>query len=890
MSNRATGRLLEWARRLLGSLRPDRVVRELEEELRQHLEFAAEDAERGGHLSERDVRATRLRAGGIAQAMEAVRDQRRIPALDHALGDVRYGARQLRRSPAFTIAVVATLALAIGATTTMFGVLNTVLFQPLPYQSPEQLVRLWTENPLENIRESRSALWDVEQWRAQTTSFAAIATFDGTSRILTGTAGAERVNGASISANMLSLLGIEPVAGRSFTADEVDQGHRLVLISHDFWRSRFGGSPEALGATLVLDAVPHQIVGVLPADFQVAGLVADIWEPHGSRPNVRGGDVWSVVARLKPSVTFDDAQAEMNGIVRGQNETRPAVDRNRGIRVVPLHLDFVGAGSRLALWMLAGAVLCVFLIAVANVTSLSLTRSVARTQEMAVRAALGASRGRLVRQLVIENMLLALSSGLLGIGVAWVGTATIRTFGPASVPRLNEVHVDLVALAWAFGVSLFAGVLVGLPSAASALRRTLRHVSVEGTRSVVGGVTTTRIRRTLVVTEFALAVVLLVGAGLFVRSWWNVMSLDSGFRPERVLMMTMSTPGTLQASSAEEASSTAARRIDVYDRVLEQIRAVPGVASAGLTGDLFIGNERAQILTLERGGETVSSRLQLVSAEVSTGFFETIGTPLRQGRYFADADGRDAPRVVIVNESMARHAWPGGDPIGRRFKLGARDSAAPWYVVVGVVANMRRQGPEREPFPQMFVPFLQSPPQSADVLVRTSAENPMEQAGALRDAIRRAASDVPIYNVAPLEVRLGTYVAQRHFQTSLLTGFSIVAMLMAGIGIYALIHYLVATRTQELGLRLALGAQAGDIFRMIAREGVTVGLGGIVIGLAGAWILGRATSSLLFGVTSGDPVTFAIVPLILTAVAAVACIFPARRAMRVDAIKALRGG
>lgn len=881
-------RVREWATRIWGALWPGRRNGELEEELRQHLEFAAEDARRRGHFSERDLRAIRLRAGGVTQAMEAVRAQRGIPALESVLRDARHGLRQLRRSPAFSTAAATTLALAIGASVTMFSVLDAVLLRPLPYRSPEQLAMLWTENPAQNLREGRSALWDAEQWRAQSQSFADIATFDAISRTLTGADGAEQMAGASMSPNLLPLLGVQTVEGRSFSMEEAEQGQRLVLISHRFWEARFGGMPDALGSTLTLDGLPHQIIGILPAGFQVAGLDVDVWAAHANRQHVRGREEWFVVGRLRPTVTLDQARAEMSAIATRLNDQLPAVDRNRGIGVVPLSLYLVGPRPRLALWMLAGTVFCVFLIAAANVTSLSLARSVARAQEMAVRAALGASTGRIVRQLLTESILLAVFSGLLGTVLALAGIHLIRAFGPANLSRLNEVSLDLRALGGALGISLLAGILVGLTSAMTTLRRDLRHSGAEGGRSVSGGVATRRIRRALVVAEFALAIVLLVGAGLFVRSWWNVTNLDSGFRPDRVLMMEISTPTTLQASTLRDAASTSAHRIDLYQRVLDEIQAVPGVESAGLTGDLFIGNDRVQVVTVERDDGMVSERLPFVAGEVSADFFKAMGTPLLRGRFLSIGDGPDAPRVAIINETMARRSWLGRDPVGKRFKVGARDSDNPWYTVVGVVANMRRQGPERDPFPQMFVPFTQSPPQSADLFIRTSLDDPLAMAGALRAAVGRVANDAPIYGVAPLEERLGTYVAQRRFQTSLLAGFSLVALLMAAVGIYGLIQYSVATRTQEIGLRMAIGAQAGDIFRMIVGEGLTLSLTGIAIGLVGAWWLGHAGSSLLFGVTGGDPWTFTTVSLLLTAVAIAACYFPARRAMRVDPIRALR--
>jgi len=792
--------------------------------------------------------------------------------------DLRYAARTLRKSPAFTMAAAATLALAIGANTAMFSVLNAVLLRPLPYRSPEQLAMLWTEDPTQNLREGRSALWDVEQWRSQSQSFAEMATFDSVSTTLTGADGAEQVVGASVSANLLPLLGVRPVLGRSVSAEETEQGQRLVMISHPFWQARFGGSPGALGATLVVNGSPSQIVGILPVDFLIGRVDADVWQSHPTSPGVRGGQTWFVVGRLRPGVTFDQAQAEMSAIARRLDDQLPAAARNQGITVVPLTLDVVGPRSRLALWMLGGAVFCVFLIAAANVTSLSLARSTARAQEMAVRAALGANAGRILRQLLTESVLLAAVSGLLGTLLAVWAIRVVRAFGPDNLPRLNEMSLDLPVLVWALAISLLAGILVGLAPAMTTLRRDVRLSG--GGRAVAGGTSSRRIRRTLVVAEFALAIVLLVGAGLLVRSWWNASNIEPGFRPERVLVIQLSSP---------PASNLPAQRADLYHRVLEEIQAVQGVESAGIIDDLFSANPREHVLTVERADGTVSERLRLTRDEVSADFFKTLGTPLLRGRFFSIEDRPEASRVAIINEAMARRSWPGQDPVGRRFMLGARDSDAPWFTVVGMVADMRRQGLEREALPQIFVSLAQNPPsRNVDLFIRTSSNDPLAMAGALRAAVRRVEKDAPVYGVAPLEQQLATYLAQRRFQTALLTGFSGVALLMAAVGIYGLIQYSIATRTREIGLRMAIGAQAGDIFRMIIGEGLTLSLAGIALGLVGALWFGWAASSLLFGVSASDPLTFAAVSLLLTTVAIAACYFPARRAMTVDPTVALR--
>jgi putative ABC transport system permease protein len=786
--------------------------------------------------------------------------------LEELPGDLRYGLRTLRRSPAFTTAAAATLALAIAANTAMFSVVNAVLLRPLPYRSPEQLAMLWTEDPSQNIREGRAALWDVEQWKRESQTVADLATFDTVGTVLTGADGSEQIAGVSVSPNLLPLLGVQPILGRSFSAEDAEQDRRLVMISHGFWQARFAGSSHALGATLVIDGLPAQIVGVLPPDFQVAGTAADVWQAHTGSRSARGGQTWFVIGRLRAGVTFDQAQAEMSRIARRVNEQLPAVERNQGIAVVPLSLYVVGPQSRLALWMLGAAVFCVFLIAAANVTSLSLARSTARAREMAVRAALGANAGRLVRQLLTENVVLAAIAGVMGTLLAVGGIRLIRAFGPGNLPRLNEIGLDFSVLAWALGISLLAGILVGLAPAMTTLRRDLRPSAEAGGRSVSGGTSSRRMRRALVVAEFALAIVLLVGAGLLVRSWWYVNTVDPGFVSGRVLVMQVSSPPAL---------AVPAQRTDLYYRVLEEIQAVPGVERAGIIDDLFSDNPREQALTVERANGTVSERLRLTSDEVSEDFFKTLGTPLRHGRFFSIGDRPDTPRVAIVNEAMARRAWPGQDPVGRRLALGPRVPDSPWFTVVGVVGDMRRQGLERDALPQIFVPMAQNPPsRNVGVFIRTSSDDPMSMAGSIRAAVGRVERNAPVFGITPLEQQFGAYLTQRRFQTSLLAGFSLVALLLAAVGIYGLIQYSIATRTQEIGLRMAIGAQAGDIFRMFIGEGLKLSLMGAALGMAGAWWLGGAGASL--------------VALLLTAVAITACYFPARRAMKLDPLRALR--
>jgi len=796
--------------------------------------------------------------------------------------ELRFAFRTLRKSPGFTLTAIATLALAIAANTTMFSVLNAVLLRPFPYPSPEQLTMLWTESP--SLREGRTGYRSVEDWRSGNRSFSDIAAFDGAAVTLTSEDRTERIAVTRVSPAFFSLLGVQPLHGRIFSAEEADQRRNVAMISHRFWQTRFGGSRDAIGASITLDGVPSEIIGIMPEEVGFLGANAAVWQPHTLFPDwaaqreARGPGPWFVVGRLRPNVTQDQAQAEMSTLASRFDEQLAPGARNRGIRVVPFSQFVVGSRSRLALWLLGGAVFCILLIAAANVASISLARAVGRAREMAIRTALGASPARIARQLLAESATLAAVSGIIGTLLAPAAIGMVRTMGPANLARLNEAGLDLRVLGWALVISFLTAVLIGIAPAILTSRRDLRRAVEDGGRSLSGGVAARGVRRALVVGEFAIAIVLLVGAGLLIRSWWFIESVDPGFRTEQVLSMQLSTT----------AFTSIAQRTSFYGLVLEQIESLPGVESAGIIGDLFISNSAEQILTTEVDDRAVSERVQFRRDEASPALFTTIGAPLLRGRFFTAEDGPDSPRVAIINETMARRLWPGGDPVGKRFKLGPREVERPWITVVGVIGDMRRQGPEREPFPQMFEPLAQDPSRLATVYVRTSLQDPMALIGTLQAAVRRVDKQVPVYGVTTLENRFGDFTAERRFQTSLVIGFSVIALLLAGIGIYGVIQYSVATRTQEIGIRMAVGARSGDIFGMLIREGLRLSLAGLAIGLAGAFLLARVGATLLFGVGATDPLTFMAVSLLLTAVAAAACYFPARRAMKVDPLIALQ--
>lgn len=866
-------------RALFGGTRRDR---DLDEEVQFHLDMRIEEHRRRG-MNSIEARQAALRDFGAVEGMkDTYRNRRTFMALPTIARDARFGFRTLRRNPAFTIPAVATLALAIGAGIVMFAVLNAVLLQPLPYHTPGQLVMLWRDQPKENLHEGRSSYWTVQAWQQRSRSFADIAMFDGASVTLTDSQGAQKISAARVSPNLLTLLGVHLSRGRGFSAKEAERRAPLVLISNRFWHARFGGSDDALGASIELDGTPSEIIGILPPESETPGFDADVWEPDTMSPDwgrdsaTQSAGPWYAIGRLRSAVTLDRAQAEMTTIARTLDQQRSRADRGVGIRLMPFTQYLLGARSRLALWLLAGAVLCLMLIAVANVASLSLARGLSRGRELAVRAALGAGPGRILQQLLAEGMTLSAVAGALGILLAWTAMRVIRAIGPHDLTRLAHANLGAASIMWAFGISAAVGILIGLAPAVSCWRRD-PGASEMGARSTAGS-GPRRLRRALTVAEFALAVMLMVSASLLIRSWLKIVRVDPGFRPARVLSLQLSTT-TFQASS---------QRIHFYEDALAQIEGLPGVEHAGIIGDLFVSSDSEANLTAEGERRNTSERLRFRRDEISEDLFLTIGVPLLRGRFFSFRDGPDTPRVAIVNETMARRLWPRQNPIGRRFKLGPPDGAAPWLTVVGLVGDMRRGGPASDPLPQMFVPLAQDPSRLETLLVHTSSDDARQLLTSITAAVRRVNRQVPIYGVTTLQDRLNTYLQPRRFQTSLVMIFSLLALVMAVIGIYGLIQYSVVARTQEIGIRMVLGAPSSRIFRMVIGEGLALSLTGLALGLAGAYGSARFVQGVLFGVRGTDPATFGTVSLMLIAITLAACWLPARRATAIDPNIALR--
>jgi predicted permease len=797
--------------------------------------------------------------------------------------DLQVGMRMLIKHPGFTAIAVLTLALGIGANVTIFSVINSVLLRPLPYRASERLVFLWSEAPSQNIKETSSAYANISDWREQNRSFEDLAILDPTSVTLTGVTEPEQVESVRASANLFPLLGLTPLFGRTFTSDEVEQKARVVVISHGLWQRRFGASPGVLGQTLEIDGVSSQVIGVMPERIQFPERNTQLWEPNTLFSNwetqrtQRGAGEWRVIGRLKPRVSLPQAQSEMDAIAQRLQQAYPGSNKGLGVNLVSFNIQLTGRDVRLALYILFGAVICVLLIACTNVASLMLARGIAREREIAIRMALGAGRMRLIRQLLTESSLLSLLAGVVGLLIAMAGIKALISFSPPNIPHLDSVGIDANVLAFTLGVSIMTGLIFGLAPALKISQSHPGEALKEGRTTSGGG---RRLRGLLVITEFGLAVLLLSGAGLLVRSFLHIQSVDPGFNPERILVVNI----------APALNSTSDQSRVLYQQVRERIAALPGVEAAGLGEEIFITGNPGGLLTVEKRASTDSSeqtRIPYRRDAIGEGFFQTLRVPLRAGRFFNAQDNQGSVPVTIVNETMARRFWPGEDAPGKRFKLGPEQSANPWLTVVGVVGDMRRQSMERQPIAQIFMPHLQRPERRMNLLIRTTG-SPTQLAAAVRNEIRSIDKTVLIYGISTLEGLLARAVANRSFQTWLLTLFSAVALLLAAVGIYGLIHQSVILRNREIGTRIALGARPRDILRLIIGQGMRLAFCGIGVGWLAAFALMRVLTGLLYGVTATDPMTFIVAPSLLLLVALLASYLPARRATRVDPMLALR--
>ncbi|MEK6281436.1 MAG: ABC transporter permease [Acidobacteriota bacterium] len=799
--------------------------------------------------------------------------------METVIKDIRYGVRSLFKRPGFAAIAVITLALGIGANTTLFSFVNGILLRPLPYKDPGQLVVL-DENALKQGIQSFGVSYpNFVDWRQQNQVFEDVAVFQAGTYSLVGAGEPEQIRGARISQGLFELLGVSPKLGRTITAEEDrPETNNSVLISDGLWQRRFASAENVVGQNLTVSGRARTIVGVMPPGFKFPET-AELWVPMALNEKLwtRNDHGLSAIARLKPNVTVQQAQAEMDNIARRIEEQHPVTNEGMGVGVFLLRDRLVG-DYRSALLILLGVVAFVLLIACANVANLLLARSSARHKEFALRAALGASRARIVRQLLTESALLSLLGAGLGVLMALWGRNLLLAAIPDDMPFWMKFDLDLRVLGFTFAVTVITGLVFGVVPALHASRTDLNETLKEGGRS--GSATHNRLRSLLVVAEVALSLVLLVGAGLMLRSFEKLAHVDSGINPDRVLTVEVPLP---RAKYPEPAQQSA-----FFQQLMSRVAALPGASSAAAASGLPLRGGWGRSLTVEGQALLSVGQAPMIQHSVVTpNYFHTMGIPLREGRDFTNADDPGATRVTIVDERLARQYWPDASPLGKRVRFGPPESNEPWHTIVGVVGAVRHERLDRETRQSIYVPYLQIPVRGMTVAVRTSGD-PGSLAGAVRQQVVALDKDQPVTNVMTMDDVISRSVWQERFYAMLFGIFAALALVLAAVGIYGVMSYAVTQRTQEIGIRMALGARAVDVLKLILRNGMTLITIGVVIGLVGALALTRLLATLLFGVAPTDTLTFVTVSAVLIFVALVACYLPARRATKVDPLVALR--
>jgi putative ABC transport system permease protein len=799
---------------------------------------------------------------------------------DEMFQDLRYGARMLLTSPGFAVVTILTLALGIGANTAIFSVIDAVLLRPLPFAEPERLVQIQNAHWLFNFDadsgdQFMSPIENVEV-------FEQAAHYD-TGRVnLTDETSPERIQLMRVTAGFFPMLGVPPLLGRTFSADEHKAGnHRVVIISHGLWQSRFGGDPQVLGKTVRMNGYQHTIIGVMPRDFQfyVLGNPADAWTPL--MPGVHlitteaGAETF---ARLKQGISLTQAQAQMETIYQRARQQRPQFkdyDTHR-IRLTPLSKTWAG-NLRSPLLILLAAVGSVLLIACINAANLLLARAATRQKEVAIRAALGASRLRLVRQWLTESSLLALLGGALGLLFATWSVRVMIAISPVRVPRVGDVDIDSRALVFTLGISTLTGLLFGLAPALQFSKPALNETLKEGGRRGTADFSP-RLRNALMVSEVALALVLLINAGLLVKSFRHLLDVRLGFNPKNVLTLELAPPAMKYPYYPE--------RAEFYQQIIERIRALPGVEHVGTINDLPIA-AGSLITPIQIEGRPPESQPHITAAwrVASADYFRAMQIPLLSGRYFTEQDNVSAPRVAIIDHSFARWAFPNENPIGKRLILNTGSPTA--YEIVGIVGDVKHRGLDLQIDPAFYLPMRQRPSLYARLVIRTTTD-PATLTSAVRKAIWEVDKDHPIYNVKTMEQHVAESISRRRFSMLMLSAFALIALLLSMVGIYGVMAFVVTQRTHEIGIRMALGARPRDVLKLVVGQGVKLITAGVALGLVGALALSRFLMSLLYEVSATDPMTFAGVALLLAVVALVACYLPARRALKVDPLVALR--
>ena len=856
--------------------------RELDKEMSTHMAMLIDERVAEGLSADEASRVARIEFGGVDQVKEQVRDIRTGAMIEQISQDVRYALRMLRKNPGFTAIVVITLALGIGVNTAIFSLVDGILLRPLPYEQPDRLVRL-----VQSQRQIGLDTWNLSQatftsLRDNNHSLEAVAAYSGSGANLTGDGDPERVSLGTVSADFFKVLGLPPILGRGFRAGEDTPGNNAVcVISFGFWQRRFAGDPNIIGRSLNLSSAPIEVVGVMPAGFSFPRPETEIWIPLALNPTRTAPYFLKAIARLAPGVSPSEAERETTGVLwdyarqhPDTSENRVPLDQGSALKtiVTPLKEAVVGSTEKPLLILLC-AVGLVLLIACANVANLLLARATSRVREIAVRFALGATPSRVARQLLTESLVLAVIGGAGGVMLAWLGVRMLGSMPTDGIPRIEAVTVDGRVLAFTAGLAVLTGLLFGLMPALRAYRMGMVAAMHEGGR---GGTSSRRSNSALVAAQFALSFVLLIGAGLLLKSFQRLQSVEIGFNPEKLLTMVVSLPAR-KYSKPEQS-------LQFYQGLIDRLRSLPGVRAAGLTTNIpFVGDDNTDNFIVEGrdpGGEGV--QVQLLA--MTPGHLQAMGIPLLRGRDFLETDKSDSQQVAIVDETLARMYWPDGDAVGKRVET---TGDLQWMTIVGVVGGIKQDGFAEKLQPHIYAPLAQTPTQLVKLVIRTDAP-PNPTINAVRTAVSGLDPDIPVYSIRSMNDVMARTLNSQRLTNLLLASFSVLALLLAAVGIYGTMSLYVGSRKNEFGIRLALGAQPVVLLRSVLREGLVLIAAGIGIGLAGALGLTRTIASLLFEVSPTDPVVFTGVPLVLVFVALIACFVPARRASRVDPIIALR--
>jgi putative ABC transport system permease protein len=882
--------MMKWFNILMARLRAvcrrENVLQDIDEEFRIHVEMETETNITRG-LPPDEARDAALKSfGNLSRNTERGYDIRGGGWLETLWQDLRYGLRMMLKNPGFTTMAVLTLALGIGANTAIFSVVNGVLLRPLPYRDPHNLLTVW--ETLRNKGQLQVSTPNFQDWRRENHVFTDLAAFSGSDTAVTLPEGTESINVGEATANLFTVLGTQPALGRNFQADEEARRERVILLSHELWQRMFGGAAGIVGRSITVGNQSHTVIGVLPPGFPLAydRQVPQAWvllDTHGTmngQPvHQRGARFNHVVGRLRDGVTMAQANEEMNAISRRLAEQYPDTNSGYGVTIVPFHEHLVGDVRR-PLLVLLGAVGFVLLVACVNVANMLLARAAARRREMAIRAALGAGRGRIIRQLLTESALLGLSGGAMGVLLGVWGTKSLISLAPGEIARLAEISLDGRVLGFTVLLSLATGLVFGLAPALQASKLDLSAALKDGGRN--GDSARNGTRSLLVVAEVALSLVLLVGAGLLIRSFTRLMDVNPGFDPRNVLTQFLNLPGYRYAESARQAA--------FYEQLLERLQRLPGVEAAGASSPLALTYPVSGRFTIE--GRTPASPYERLSASyssVSSDYFRAMGIRLIEGRSFSRNDGAQSASVVIINETMARQFWPHESPLGKRITINLRLHSGQTIPreIVGVVADVRYAGLHEPARPEMYTSHLQVPLGWTWLVIRTKAD-PASMAPAVTAELRALDKSVPAVAARTMEQRLSDSLAARRFNMLLLGGFAALAVVLAGMGIYSVMAYSVSQRRREIGVRLALGARPGAVFRLVISQGMTMAMAGVALGLGASFALTHYLVSLLYGVKPTDPLTFGGVAALLLGVALLSCWIPARRATRVDPVVALK--